>query len=246
MPSIRAIVTAIAFIGIGLAANRAWAQSPSFTPPSELKRTPSAPTASEAFPTAPAPTASTPAAGLIPAVAADRGRTLGAGDLVSFQILEDKDPPVTKRVTDTGELDIPYIGRVQASGRSCDQVAADIKRRLEADYYFKVTVKLGLDLVNRVAPSIGKVYLSGYVRAPGPLDLMPGEKATASTVIVKAGGATQFGDLRKVKVTRKKKGGESETVVVDVKSVIEKGDLGKDYEVRDGDYLYVPQKLINW
>ena len=174
---------------------------------------------------------------------------MGVGDQVTFEIVEDKAAPISKRITDTGELDVPYIGRVRASGKTCEQVAGEIKRRLEADYYYKATVKLGIDLVN-VKPSapvmIGKVFVSGQVRAPGPQDLMPGEKATVSAVIMKAGGCTQFGDSRKVKVTRKVKGGGTDTFVVDVKAVIEKGELDQDREVHEGDYVYVPQKLINW
>jgi len=201
----------------------------------------------------PSPTAqgapSAPPAGSSGAVAPDSSRSLGVGDQVTFEIVEDKAAPLSKRITDTGELDVPYIGRVRASGKTCEQVAAEIKRRLEADYYFKATVKLGIDLVN-VKPSgpmtMGKVYVSGQVRAPGPQEMMPGEKTSVSAVIMKAGGCTQFGDSRKVKVTRKVKGGGTESFVVDIKGVLERGELDQDRDVREGDYIYVPQKLINW
>lgn len=182
-------------------------------------------------------------------VAADSSRALGVGDQVTLEIVEDKSAPLTKRITDTGELDVPYIGRVRATGKTCDQLASEIKRKLEADFYYKATVKLGIDLVN-VRPSgpmvLGKVYVSGQVRAPGPQDLMPGEKTMLSAVIMKAGGGTQFGEMHKVKITRKVRGGGTETILVDVKAVIEKGELDQDREVHDGDYVYVPQKLINW
>lgn len=211
------------------------------TPPEEkAAMLATSPTTTGTAPPSPSPASS---------VIADSGRSLGTGDQVTFEIVEDKAAPITKRITDTGELDVPYIGRVRASGRTCEQVATEIKRRLEADYYYKATVKLGIDLVN-VRPAgpitIGKVYISGQVRAPGPQDMMPGEKATVSAVIMKAGGCTQFGDSRKVKVTRKVKGGGTDTFLVDVKAVIERGELDQDREVHEGDYVYVPQKLINW
>ena len=176
----------------------------------------------------------------------DSSRSLGVGDQVTFEIVEDKEAPIAKRITDTGELDVPYIGRVHASGKTCEQLASEIKRRLEGDYYFKATVKLGIDLVNTRPAAIGKVFVTGQVRAPGPQDLVPGEKTTVSAVIMKAGGCTQFGDSRKVKVTRKAKGGGTDSFMVDIKSVIEKGELDQDRDVREGDYVYVPQKLINW
>jgi polysaccharide export outer membrane protein len=179
----------------------------------------------------------------------DSSRALGIGDQVTFEIVEDKEVPIAKRITDTGELDVPYIGRVHATGKTCEQVASEIKRRLEAEYYYKATVKLGIDLVNvhPTAPALlGKVYVTGQVRAPGAQDLVPGEKTTVSAIIMKAGGCTQFGDSRKVKVTRKIRGGGTDSFLIDIKAVIEKGELDQDRDIREGDYVYVPQKLINW
>jgi polysaccharide export outer membrane protein len=210
----------------------------------------SAPQNPSGYPAAggPAPYGAMPAAPTsapIPASGTDPDKPLGVGDQVTFQIMEDKDEPVSKRVLDTGELDIPYINRVQAAGKTCDQVAAEIKRRLEADYYYKATVRLGLELTN-VGRPLGRIYLSGLVRMPGPQDLFPGERTTVSAVILKAGGFAQYANDRQVKVTRKTTKGETETFTVDVKAILKDGRLNLDREVREGDYIYVPQKLINF
>ncbi len=181
----------------------------------------------------------------VPAMGADRDKPLGVGDQVTFQIMEDRDPPLSKRVLDTGELDIPYIGRVPAAGKKCDEVAADIKRRLENDYYYKATVRLGLELTSVGRPT-GRIYLSGLVRIPGPQDLFPGERTTVSAVILKAGGFAQYANDRQVKVTRKLPSGKTETFTVDVKAILRDGRMDLDRELREGDYLYVPQKLINF
>src|ERR1700733_171498 len=53
----------------------------------------------------------------------DDKHKLAPGDKVSFQILEDKDPPKSLTVTDSGELDVPYIGRVIVANKTCKQVA---------------------------------------------------------------------------------------------------------------------------
>jgi protein involved in polysaccharide export with SLBB domain len=179
-----------------------------------------------------------------PMVIADPDTELGVGDQVSFSITEDREPPITLRVTDSGELEVPYIGRLAARGRTCAQLASDIKQRLEADYYYRATVRLGIDQVNRVA-SVGRVFVTGYIRAPGPQPIMPGEKLTVCGVIVKAGGFTQFSDSRKVKLTRRNRG-TPQNFVLDAKAILEEGRLELDMEVKDGDYIYVPQKLINF
>jgi polysaccharide export outer membrane protein len=179
---------------------------------------------------------------------ADRDKVLGAGDIVTLEILEDKAAPVPKRVSDTGDLDVPYIGRVHVAGRNCSEAAAQISKLLEAEYYFTATVRLAIDQVSNVKANgiAGKIYLSGDVKAPGPQEIPPGEKLTVSGAVVKAGGGTQFADLRKTKVTRKNKDGTSKTIIVDVKAVLEQGKLEQDVELMDGDFVFVPRRLFTW
>lgn len=179
-----------------------------------------------------------------PVTAADPSTPLGVGDIVTFAIMEDRDLPAKLRVTDSGELDVPYAGRIRAIGKTCDSVAVEAKRLLEARYYYKATVKLGIDQ-RAMTHSLGKVYLTGLVRTPGPQDLYPGEKLTVSAAIVKAGGFAQFADTGHVKVTRKKKDGSIENHNIDVGAVLKHGRLEKDLEVQDGDFIYVPQKVVN-
>jgi len=265
VPSVRAFL--ILCILSGLALNGAFAQTgPSLAEPPTVSRpaasaapvnpyamTPYSGAPAAAYPAQPAAAypGAQPAYGLpaapaaLPATALDRDKPLGVGDQVTFQIMEDRDAPLSKRVLDTGELDIPYVGRVPAAGKNCDEIAADIKRRLEADYYYKATVRLGLELTSVGRPT-GRIYLSGLVRIPGPQDLFPGERTTVSAVILKAGGFAQYANDRQVKVTRKLPSGKTETFTVDVKAILRDGRMELDRELREGDYLYVPQKLINF
>src|SRR5262245_56830863 len=66
--------------------------------------------ASVLTPVAPTNTNSLPATlnGYVP----DDKYRLRAGDRVAFQILEDRDAPKGLMVADSGELDVPYVGRV--------------------------------------------------------------------------------------------------------------------------------------
>jgi len=175
-------------------------------------------------------------------------RSLGVGDQVTYRVLEDKDPPVQLMVTDTGELDIPYLGRVRVVGQSTSEVKRKVKKALEKDYYYTATVQLAIDTVAvHGNDSIGKVYLSGKIRVPGPQDLLAGEQATVGKVILRAGGLGEFADSRKVKIIRKSKSGKkAKTIIVDLKEVLERGNIDQDVEIYDGDLIIVPQKMINW
>jgi protein involved in polysaccharide export with SLBB domain len=180
--------------------------------------------------------------------APDPTKPLGRGDIVTFAIAQDREPAQIMRVTDTGELDFsefPKIGRISVVGRNCSDVAAELKHKLEADYYYAADVSLGINQINH-SDSRGRVYLTGNVRAPGPQDLPENEQTMVSTAIIRAGGFAQFANGRKVQVTRKDKNGQVEHFVIDVKSIIEKGRRDKDMELQDGDYINVPQNAVNF
>ena len=50
----------------------------------------------------------------------DDKKKLGSNDYVSFRVVEDRDNESQHlRVNDSGELEVPYIGLVQAAGKSC-------------------------------------------------------------------------------------------------------------------------------
>lgn len=188
---------------------------------------------------------STPIPQIVPASAADRDKPLGVGDQVTLQILEDRTEPFARRVTDAGDIEVPYIGRVRAVGKTSSALASEIESKLEQDYYHTATVRLAIDQVNRAA-ALGRVSVAGEVRAPGTQEVFAGEKITVSDVILRAGSFTQFADKKNVKVVRPDGRGGNRTFEVDMKAVLEQGRVEQDMEVRDGDYIIIKRRLINW
>jgi protein involved in polysaccharide export with SLBB domain len=180
--------------------------------------------------------------------APDPTKPLARGDIVTFSITQDREAPQVMRVTDTGELDFsgfPKIGRISVVGRTCAQVAAELKRKLEADYYNAADVSLGINQVN-ILSSRGRVFITGNVMTPGPQDLPANERTTLSNAIIRAGGFAKFANEHKVKVTRKGGNGKATSYTVDVRSIIVGGHMEKDIELQDGDYINVPQNVINF
>src|SRR5689334_9115860 len=55
--------------------------------------------------------------------AADDKYKLRIGDRVSFQVIEDRDTSKSLVIADSGELDVPYLGRVMAVDKTCKQLA---------------------------------------------------------------------------------------------------------------------------
>jgi protein involved in polysaccharide export with SLBB domain len=173
----------------------------------------------------------------------DNSRRLGAGDRLSYRVVQERRPPLSLTVTDSGEVEVPLIGRVRATGRTCRELAEAIKPMLLREYFIHATVIIALDAAS--SRSRGTVYVSGQVRAQGSVELPAEERFTVSKAILKAGGFAEFADKRKVKLVRTKPGGGVQTIVVDVDAVLIKGQIDKDPLVQPDDRIIVPQKFIN-
>lgn len=170
----------------------------------------------------------------------DDRKKLGSNDFVSFRVVEDRDNESQRlRVNDSGELEVPYVGLVQAAGKSCKELAYSIKAALEREYYYHATVIIAVDHISE--KSRGRIYVYGSVKAQGPQEIPAGETYTVSKAIIRAGGFGDFANKRKVKLSRK--GGQD--VVVDLKRVIEEGRMEEDVVLQPDDQIYVPQRLIN-
>jgi protein involved in polysaccharide export with SLBB domain len=174
----------------------------------------------------------------------DDKHKLANGDRLSFRIIEDEEAPKQLVVTDSGELEAPYIGRFPAVGRSCKELAKALKAELEKEYYYRATVIVAVD---QMAKSRGKVYLVGPVRVPGPQEIPSDEVFTLSKAILRAGGFNDFADKTNVRITRKKTAGvPDEIFIANVTLILEKGLTGLDIPLEAGDFIYVPERSIRF
>ena len=188
--------------------------------------------------------------GLLNGYVPDDSYKLRAGDTVSFQILEDRlldiqALPASLVVADSGELDVPYIGRVMAVGKTCKQLGEEIKTALEKDYYKQATVVLSLNLANKL---LGRVYLWGQVHNQGAIDLQVNENLTAGEAILRAGGFGDFANKKKVVVVRANVNPKDakQSFELDMTDILEKGNIDKDIVLQPNDLIIVPSRLINF
>jgi len=175
----------------------------------------------------------------------DDKRKISPGDRISYRVIEEHKQPLSLLVTDSGEIEVPLIGRVDAQNKTCKQLAYEIKVPLEKDYFYKATVIIGLDFGGR---SRGRVYITGNVRSAGPMELPPDENLTVSRAILRAGGFDQFANKHRVRLVRKKPETSTgtETTIVDVGDIIDHGHAEKDITLLPDDMIVVPRALINY
>jgi polysaccharide export outer membrane protein len=167
----------------------------------------------------------------------DANKRLSVGDVVSVEIVEDQEGAFQRNVTATGDIEVPPLGRVHVAGKSTADAEVEIKRKLEADYYYTATVRMAIDRINPVA-SLRKVLVSGEVRAPGTIEWPSSEKLQLSVAILRASGFTDWSDKEKV-ILYRANGGKS---VHNVKDILEKGKAGEDPMLDEGDRVFVDKR----
>jgi polysaccharide export outer membrane protein len=204
----------------------------------------------------------------------DDKHLLARRDKVVYVVVEDRDEPRELVISDLGEINVPYLGRVQAEGKTCKALAHEVKAELEKDLYRRATVVIS---VLELSGKRGTVYLAGEVRSIGPQIIPSDETLTLSKAILRAGGFGDFANQRKVKIIRHadaqpenstlpaaSPGGSASaggpeadgadelskgkviTLVVDVKSVLEDGELDRDVVLLPDDFIFVPARWINF
>ena len=170
----------------------------------------------------------------------DNAHKLRAGDKISFRIEEDRDEAKSLLVTDSGEVEVPYIGRVMAANKTCKALAEELKAGLEKEYYYQATVQIGLDAINKVR---GQAYVWGQVLKTGTVNIPVDEKLTVSKAILQCGGPGAWANTKEIKVIRKN-GKTTETKTVNMNDVM----IGKqiDLDLEPEDTIIVPEKIIKF
>ena len=86
---------------------------------------------------------------------ADDNYRLHIGDKLTFQVLEDRETAKILVIADSGELEVPYMGRIPALDKTCHQLATRIKAELEKEYYYHASIGTGVgDLKPSARPRV--------------------------------------------------------------------------------------------
>ena len=164
---------------------------------------------------------------------------LGPDDKVQVVVWRNPDLSVTVPVRSDGKISVPLVGDVQASGYTPMDVATNIKSKLS--YYIKdpnvsviVTDMQSHDFLERVR-------VTGAVRNPQSLPYRPG--MTILDAVLQAGGINDFAAPNRTKLHRRLRS-KTEVIPIELGSILDKGSLDSDIEVKPGDVISVPERLF--
>lgn len=137
-------------------------------------------------------------------------------------------------VRSDGSFSYRYAGRVEAAGKTPDEVAQLMRSRLEA-YYREPGVT-----VNIVASPSSKVVIGGAVRAPGPLDMSA--VATLEQGLFAAGGLMPSADPTHVALLRLDEQSRYQLYFLDFSRLLHPIEGGTPtLAFQRGDVLFVPK-----
>lgn len=135
-------------------------------------------------------------------------------------------------VSSSGTINLPFIGTIRAAGMSAEGLAVAIQNAYKnAEIYTDPTIQV-FSTVAGGAVENEVVHLGGQVRRPGPLAYQ--NNLTIYQAIQAAGGATEFGSLKRVKLFRQGK----------MQNYDVTKDQFKNVPLEPNDTIEIPQK--NW
>lgn len=159
---------------------------------------------------------------------------LSAGDEVVIDVWGATVTNITTRITPEGSISIPDLGPVYINGQTVKQAEKNIREYLSKIYSGisdptpNTFVKLALGKIRSVT-----VNVLGEVEKPGSYTLP--SLSTVGSALYLAGGPTELGTVRKVKVFRNNR----QVSEFDVYEFMQSGDFSSDIRLEDNDAIVV-------
>ena len=123
---------------------------------------------------------------------------LGSGDVVRISVHGEPDLSFDEiRLTDAGTFTFPFIGEVDANGKTAGQVRALLTEKLKDGYL--IDPRVSVSVVN-----YREFYIAGEVKLPGGYPYQPG--LTLDRAIALAGGLTERASTKRMTIVRGSQG----------------------------------------
>ncbi len=169
---------------------------------------------------------------------ASGSREVMAGDRLRISVTEQPELNGDYTVAGDGTIDFPLIGRILVETESTAMLGDKLESALKSRYFKVATVQVDIsDFVE------GSIHITGEVRRPGSIEFGKGSILTLFEAITQSGGLTENAAGSQVRILRWKPGGsmERQVIAVDVQSMIDTLDFGRDQYLRPRDIVLVPR-----
>jgi len=162
---------------------------------------------------------------------------IGVDDQLQITVWHNPDLSVSVPVRPDGKITVPLIGDVVAGGKTPEEVASEVKDKLQA-YVRDPQVAVILTEL-RSHEYLSRVRVTGAVRTPVSLPYRQG--MTVLDAVLAAGGTTEFAAPDRTELYRKD-GDTTQSYAVQLGNILQQGELKTNYPVQPGDVITVPQR----
>jgi polysaccharide export outer membrane protein len=173
--------------------------------------------------------------GAAPTVAADY--VIGPGDVLQVFVWRNPELSVTIPVRPDGKVSTPLVEDMVAVGKTPSELARDMEKVL-SEYIRSPQVNV---IVSTPVGSLSQVKAIGQVKTPQGVPYRDGMHVL--DLLLAVGGMTDFAAGNRAKIVRQE-GGKSREIQVKLDSLVNKGDMGQNVELRPGDVLIVPESRL--
>ena len=159
---------------------------------------------------------------------------IGAGDVLSVEVVGRKDLSAQYTVGQDGVLFMPLTGGVPAEGKTANELSAELARRLSL--YDRDITQVNVSVSEFRSQ---KIFVLGAVLKPGKYSFA--QLPTVWDAITEAGGPAEDAQLSAVEVIPSDQTSGRAAQVIDVASAIREGRVQKLDRLKPGDTVRVPR-----
>jgi polysaccharide export outer membrane protein len=171
----------------------------------------------------------------------DQGYLIGPGDVLNVDIFDVPEYSGAYGVLADGSLTLPLVGPISVSGVTLDQASEIMSRK------FAAVLRRPIVTVSLVEARPVQVAIVGQIKHPGSYTVET--LTTVSQVINGAGGVMPSADLEQVQLRRRLPLGQgnglgnTQTITLNLRELVNGGDLNQDLSLRDGDEIIIPETM---
>ena len=162
---------------------------------------------------------------------------MAVGDEVQVNVWENEELSVSEPIRPDGKISLQLIGDVMAAGQEPQELAAEIKERLFA-FVKKPNVTVILTRLQG-HEFLSRVRVTGSVEEDMSMSYQQG--MTVLDAVLEAGGVNLYADSNRTRLYRRI-GGGSETYDIQLKDILEEGDMSTNTLLLPGDVITVPER----
>ena len=164
---------------------------------------------------------------------------LSPGDVIKLSFPGSNELNQSQKIRTDGKVSLPLIGEVTAAGKTLPAFQTELAK------LYKTQLR-NADVLVTLESGTATVVVSGYVSKPGKFSFdritTPDIYKMQVQAIMEAGGVSEYGNLGKVRLIRTVNG-QQQTQTLNLKSAMG-GKTTNVYYVKDGDVIYVAQRLF--